>query len=126
MILFAASVYAVLMAFVIVFQLCLTAGLPWGAASMGGKYRGKYPTKMRIVSFINAFVLVFLVLIVLAKAGFILTQFQPVSNIAIWFVVAFSVLGTIANAMTPSRIEKIIWTPVTFIQFIAGLSIALN
>ncbi len=50
MVLIAAIIYSVLMVFVILFQFCLAIGLPWGEASMGGKYPGKYPLKMRIIA----------------------------------------------------------------------------
>ena len=33
--------YVISMGIVILFQLCLAIGIPWGAASMGGKYPGK-------------------------------------------------------------------------------------
>lgn len=84
----AAFVYTVLMIVVILFQFALTIGLPWGEASMGGKFPGKYPPHMRVVSFINMIILSLLTLIVLAKADILLAQFRDFSAAAIWFVVA--------------------------------------
>ena len=52
----AAITFAVLTSVVIIFQGCLAAGMPWGEASMGGKYPGKYPPKMRVVAIINMLV----------------------------------------------------------------------
>jgi phosphoglycerol transferase MdoB-like AlkP superfamily enzyme len=99
--------------------------MPWGAASMGGKYPGKYPPKMRIVALVNIVVLMFLAIIVLSKAGLLFPQLLPFSKIAIWFVVVFLLLGSVMNSITPSKIERI-WAPVAFIQFITSLIVALH
>jgi hypothetical protein len=122
----AALIYAVLMLIVVLFQFCLTVGLPWGAASMAGKYPGKYPPKMRVVSLINMIILSFLAIIVLVKADVILSQFKSFSIVAIWFVVAFSAIGSVLNIITPSKIERKIWAPVTILQLIASSIVAFN
>ena len=123
---YTAFIYTILMSAVIIFQLCLTLGLPWGAASMGGKFPGKYPTKMRFVSFFNMILLSFMTMIVLIKADLILPQFKSTSHFAIWFVVVFSITAVILNTITKSKIERNIWAPVTAIQFICVLIVAFN
>jgi phosphoglycerol transferase MdoB-like AlkP superfamily enzyme len=120
-----AQIFTVLTGIVIIFQACLAVGMPWGAASMGGKYPGKYPPKMRIVALVNIVVLMFLAIIVLSKAGLLFPQLLPFSKIAIWFVVVFLLLGSVMNSITPSKIERI-WAPVAFIQFITSLIVALH
>lgn len=122
----AAITYAALMVVVFLFQFCLTIGLPWGEASMGGKYPGKYPPGMRVVSLLNMIILSFLTIIVLVKADLILSQFKSFSNTAIWFVVAFSAVGSVLNMITPSKIERKIWAPVAILQWIASILVALN
>ena len=122
----AAFTYAILMAVVILFQFGLTIGLPWGEASMGGKFPGKYPPKMRVVSFLNMILLSFITIIVLVKADVMLSQFKPFSNVAVWFVVAFAAIGAVLNTITPSKIERRIWAPVTILQLIASIIVALN
>lgn len=114
------------MVVVFLFQFCLTIGLPWGEASMGGKYPGKYPPGMRVVSLLNMIILSFLTIIVLVKADLILSQFKSFSNTAIWFVVAFSAVGSVLNMITPSKIERKIWAPVAILQWIASILVALN
>lgn len=120
----AAIIYAVLMGIVILFQASLALGAPWGAASMGGKYPGKYPPKMRIIALVNMIVLGFLTLIVLIRADILLPQFRPISVYAIWFVVAFSAVSVVLNTITPSRIERI-WAPVAAVQLVAGIVVAI-
>ncbi|NEM99290.1 hypothetical protein [Pontibacter burrus] len=120
-----AIVFAVLTGIVIIFQACLAAGAPWGAASMGGKYPGKYPSKMRVVAMINMLVLGFIAAIVLSKADVLLPQLKTVATIGIWVVVAFFVLGTVMNTITPSKIERI-WAPVAFLQLVTSLIVAIG
>ena len=91
-----AIVFTIFSGIVILFQFCLAIGLPWGSASMGGKYPGKYPPKMRIVAIVNMAVLSFLAGIVLIRAGLFFPQFFSFSKIGIWFVVVFSGIGTVS------------------------------
>lgn len=120
-----AIIFTILTAIVILFQLGLAVGMPWGSASMGGKYPGKYPPKMRIVAIVNMMILSVLAIIVFSRAGLVFPQLLSVSKIGIWFVVAFSGIGTIMNTITPSKIERI-WAPVAAIQLITSLIVALN
>jgi len=119
-----AIIFVILSGIIILFQLGLTLGMPWGEASMGGKYPGKYPPKMRVVSFINIFVLSIIGVIVLIKADLILPPLKSFSNTAIYFVVVFSFVATILNLITPSKIERKIWAPVAIILLITSLVVA--
>jgi hypothetical protein len=116
---------AILTGVVMLFQFCLSIGLPWGAASMGGKYPGVYPPKMRVVAVVNMILLSILMIIVLVNAGLILPQFISFSEIAIWFVVVFYSIGTVLNMITPSKIERI-WAPVAAIQLITTIMVAIK
>lgn len=120
-----AIIFAFLTGIVIIFQGCLAAGLPWGEASMGGKYPGKYPARMRVVAIMNIFILGFLAAIVLSKADLLFLHLQAISNVAIWFVVVFLGIGTVLNVITPSKIERI-WAPVAFIQFVTSIIVAVS
>ena len=122
----AAIIYAVLMVIVILFQLALTLGAPWGEASMGGKFKGKYPPKMRVVSLVNSLVLVFLLLVVLIRSGVLYPEFQTRTQFTFWFVLGFTALSTVMNWITPSKIEKYIWGPVTTLQLVCILVIAFG
>lgn len=120
-----AIVFTVLTGTVIIFQGCLAAGVPWGEASMGGRYPGKYPPKMRIVAVINIIVLGFITTVVLSEAELLFLQLKSISRIGIWVIAVFFLIGTVMNTITPSKIERI-WAPVAAIQFITSLIIAFN
>jgi hypothetical protein len=120
-----AVVFSILSGIVILFQACLAAGLPWGAASMGGKYPGKYPPKMRGVAVLNMLILGFLAAIVLSRAGLLFPQLAGMAGVGIWVVVGFFALATVLNSITPSKIERI-WAPVALMQLIASILVAVN
>lgn len=110
---------------VILFQACLAAGLPWGAASMGGRFPGKYPPKMRIVALFNILLLGTVGIIVLSRASILMPHWKFFSETAVWGVVVYFFLGTILNTITPSKVERI-WAPVCFVQLVTSLQIALS
>ncbi|MDC7225934.1 MAG: hypothetical protein PQJ61_04120 [Spirochaetales bacterium] len=120
-----AKIFTGLSIIVILFQTCLAAGLPWGAASMGGKFSGKYPPRMRLLAILNILILTFIAIIVLSRAELILPGMLQFSKIAIWIVVAFNLAGAVMNTITPSKIERI-WAPVALIQLITSIIIALS
>lgn len=120
-----AYLFTVFTGIVILFQGCLVVGLPMGKASMGGKFPGKYPPKMRIVAIINIFILGFITLIVLSRAGLILPGIYSFSKIAIWVIAVFFLAGTVMNTITPSKIERI-WAPVALLQLITSVIVALS
>ena len=120
-----AIIFTVFTGIVILFQGCLAAGLPWGKASMGGKYPGKYPLKMRIVAVVNMLLLSFIAAIVLSEANLMFPQLKTISGVGIWVIVIFFVVGTIMNTITPSKIERI-WAPVALIQLITSLIVAIS
>jgi hypothetical protein len=120
-----AIIFAVLTGIVIIFQGCLAAGVPWGEASMGGRYPGKYPPKMRVVAVMNMVILSFIAAVVLSVADLLFTRLKPISSIVIWVIVVFFIIGTIMNTITPSKIERI-WAPVTLFQLITSLIVAIS
>lgn len=120
-----AIIFSTLTGIVIIFQACLAAGVPWGQASMGGRYPGKYPPKMRAVAILNMIILALMAAVVLSEAKLMFPQLNAISGVAIWIVVVFFVFGTIMNSITPSKIERI-WAPVALMQLITSLVIAIN
>ena len=110
----------------VLFQLALALGAPWGEYAMGGKYPGKFPTTIRVAAVIQLLILAFFGMIGLIRSGLILGSFYDFSTNAIWFVVGFFVLGTIMNLITPSKKERNIWAPITFILLLSSLGIAMS
>lgn len=122
----AAVVFGVLIAVVVLFQLALVAGMPWGHLAMGGKFPGVFPPAMRIAALVQIGILASLALIVLTKAQMIFSAWYTVSEKAIWVVVAVSVMTLVLNVITPSKWERILWSPVALLMTICSLVIALG
>jgi hypothetical protein len=125
MVVVSAWVYVGLILVVILFQAALAAGVPWGSASMGGKFPGKYPAPMRFVAILNILVLTFIAAIVSIKAGLLWPTLLPMSKVAIWGAVLFSAAGAVMNTITPSKIERI-WAPVTWILLGTSIIVAVG
>jgi hypothetical protein len=122
----AAIFYTVVSAGVVVFQVALAAGAPWGAYAMGGAFPGQFPPELRIAAVIQALILVGLAAVVLARAGVALPGWARASRWLIWFVVAFAALSLILNLITPSAGERAIWVPVALLLLLSSVVVALR
>jgi hypothetical protein len=49
----AAWVFAAFLAVLLLFQLTLAAGAPWGSLAMGGRFPGRFPPAMRIAALVQ-------------------------------------------------------------------------
>ncbi|WP_249911388.1 hypothetical protein [Paenibacillus amylolyticus] len=121
-----AIVFTFLIFIVILFQFALAAGLPWGEYAMGGKFPGKYPISMRFACIVQIAILAFMGIIVLSKAGLLWPQWSVFAETAIWFIVAYLVLGTILNLITRSVWERRIWESVTLLMLISSIMVAMS
>lgn len=121
-----ANIYMALTIFIVLFQLALVFGAPLGEYTMGGKFPGKLPVKMRIAALIQIFILLLFVSVVIAKSGISLKQYHSIGRIGIWFVVAFFILGSIVNLSSRSKKEKLVMGPANIIALIITLLIAIS
>ncbi len=121
-----ATLYAAFTAIVVVFQLALAAGAPFGQVAMGGRYPGRFPTQLRIGALVQAALLSFLALIVLSRAGVGFPVLDPVSGWMVWIAVAISLLSLILNLITPSKWERRLWAPVALVLVVCSLLVALS
>lgn len=121
----AAILYAVLSFGVVLFQIALAAGAPWGAYAMGGAFPGQFPAALRIAAIIQAVLLAGMGAVVLSRAGLILPGWSRVSRWLVWVVVAFAALSFVLNLITPSAGERAIWAPMAFLLLISSATVAL-
>ena len=122
----AAIVFAMVTSAVVGFQLALALGAPWGAYAMGGRFSGTFPPPMRVAAVVQAVLLSLIVLVVLSRAGFLLSQWVGVATWAVWVAVAVSAVALVLNTITPSRDERRIWAPVASVMLICSLVVALS
>ena len=122
----AALLYTIISSGVVVFQVALAAGAPWGEFAMGGAFPGQFPPALRIAALIQAALLFGMALIVLARADLILPRWSRVSRGLAWFVAAFSAVSLVLNLITPSASERTIWAPVAFLLLISSGFVAFT
>ncbi len=123
---FAAHIFTFLVVIVVAFQMALAAGLPWGHLTWGGRFPGQLPGRMRGAAIFSAVLLVVFAVIVQARAGVILPQWQGLSKVLIWFVVAYCALGVVMNGVTPSKWERIVWLPVVLAMLVCSFIVAMS
>ena len=117
----AAIIYASVSLGVVVFQIALAAGAPWGAYAMGGAFPGQFPPELRIAAMIQVVLLVGMAAVILARAGLILPRWSRASRWLAWVVVAFAAVSLVLNLITPSAGERAIWAPTALILLISSV-----
>ena len=108
----AARIYLALTIVVVAFQLALATGAPWGELTMGGAVRGPLPPAMRAAAVGSAVLLLAFGAVVAARAELALPRWRHVSRRLVWVVVAYTWIGVVLNAITPSARERMLWLPV--------------
>ncbi len=122
----AALVYAAVTAGVVVFQVALALGAPWGAHAMGGAFPGRLPATMRVAAFAQAVLLGAMAVVVLSRAGLVPTSWIGAFPWLIWVVVAVAALSLVLNTITPSAGERRIWAPVGAVLLACSLIVAVT
>ena len=110
-----ATVTYILLLLLIIFQLLLAIGLPFGRFAYGGKYE-KLPKNLRIMSLIAVGIFIFGIIIVLERAT-IITIFNNklLTTIVVWIFAIYLTLNTLMNAVSKSKWEKRIMTPISVV-----------
>jgi len=123
-VIFVSITAGILLLIVVLFQLALACGAPWGSIAMGGKYPGRFPKHMRIAALLQLLLLLFIGVIIFTRAGMILPAYLAWSRVAIWGVVAYMLVGSILNLITPSKWERRIWAPVVLLLLTCSVQVA--
>ena len=123
----AAFIAVALIGALVVFQLALAAGAPFGAAAWGGRNPGVLPNGLRIASAIVGLVVYpIMAAVILAAAGLVDDDWLPIDpTVAMWVFTAFFALGAVVNAISRSAPERI-WAPVSAVLAICCALIALG
>jgi hypothetical protein len=112
-VLIAAIIAVVLFTGMNLFQLLLALGLPFGRLAYGGKYE-KLPSKMKIISLIGIVIFIFASLSVLERAEIITIFNNPMFvTVFVWIIAVYLAFITLMNAISKSKWEKLIMTPIS-------------
>jgi hypothetical protein len=111
----AAWIAAALLVVLTVFQLALALGAPAGAAAWGGGNPGVLPTRLRVASALVAvFVYPPITLLILDSGGAASVGWD-INRLWMWILTGLFALGTLTNFASRSRIERMVWSPVSLV-----------
>ena len=117
--------YAVVTAAVVLFQVALALGAPWGGYAMGGSAPGRFPPALRIAAFVQACLLAVLAALVRPTRGLFLPDTARAAPWLIWLPVAVSAVALVLNTITPSTGERRLWAPVAALMLLTSLVVAI-
>lgn len=122
----AAVLALTLLAALAVLQLALVAGAPLGRLTWGGAHR-VLPTRLRIGSAVAVGLYAGFAAVVLSRADLVtVIAHEGVVGVGTWVLTAYLVVGTLANAASRSRPERLVMTPVSALLALAFLGVALG
>lgn len=117
---------AIIFSVVIILSILMIVGLPLGELTMGGQYK-VFPKKLRIVLFIQLFLQIFFVIIILQKGNIIPIWFSyKVTKIICIIMAIYLTLNTLMNSISKSKKEKYIMTPLSLVATICFWITALK
>jgi len=124
-VLIAAIIAVAVFAIVSILQLLLALGVPLGKLAYGGKYE-KLPTKMRIMSLVAIGIFALGSISVLERVG-IITIFNNaiLTLVVVWIIAVYLAFNTLTNAISKSKREKLIMTPLSLISAICCFIVAI-
>jgi cell shape-determining protein MreD len=121
----AAIIAAVLIAALTVFQIALALGAPAGAASWGGANPGVLPPRLRVSSAVAGVLVYPPIAVLVLESGGVIDLGWDVSPGWLWVLAGLFMLGTLANAASRSKVERV-WAPVSLAVAICCAVIALG
>jgi len=122
----AAIAFVVLLGCLVLFQLALALGAPWGRFAWGGQHDGVLPAGYRIGSVVAAVVYALIGSIALDRASVIAWYPPGFTVVAMWVVFGLLVLGVLMNAISRSKSERSVMTPIALCLAVLALLVALG
>ncbi|GAB2815736.1 hypothetical protein GCM10027022_02230 [Alpinimonas psychrophila] len=122
----AAITFTVLIALLAIFQLALVFGAPLGRFAWGGQ-NDVLPPRLRRGSIIAVVLYAAFSLILLAASGvLVIPVLGPVGGLLCWMITVYLSFGVVMNALSRSRPERFVMTPVAMVLFACALIVALG
>jgi len=121
----AAIALVVILSLLAVFQLALALGAPLGHFAWGGQHR-VLPGRLRIGSLVSIVIYAITAVLALDRVGLIDVVPDVVSTVGMWVVFAYFVIGIPLNAISRSKPERYVMTPVVTVLAVLSLLVALS
>ena len=123
---YAALLFSLASGAVAIFQLALVLGAPWGELTMGGRWRGRLPPKVRLIAVFSIVLLCCFSTIIFARSNYDVPLFESHARPLAWVVVGYCVIGSLANIITPSKRERQLWLPILLTMLASSLAVATS
>lgn len=115
----------IILSLLAIFQIALVAGAPLGNYAWGGAHK-KLPKKLRISSLLSILLYAIFIIFILSKAGLIqVIQNDTIASIGVWVMFSYFALGIVMNALSRSKPERMVMTPVATLLAISYLAVAV-
>lgn len=121
----AAFALVAILALLVIFQIALAAGAPWGQLAWGGQHR-VLPDRLRRASAFSIVIYAGIALFEFDRVGVIQLLPEPLSIVVAWVVFAYFCIGIVLNAISRSRAERFVMTPVVLVLAVLSLLVALS
>ena len=115
---------SIFLAGLLLFQILLALGLPYGEYAWGGQQGKVLPRKYRVASVFSSMFFLFSIHMTLSKTGVVAEVNPTFVNGFMWFLTAYLGLGVVINAISRSKKERI-WAPVVALMFVLSLLIVI-
>ncbi|QXQ10808.1 hypothetical protein [Paeniglutamicibacter sp. Y32M11] len=122
----AAIIFVAVLSLLLLFQLALALGAPWGRFAWGGQHPGVLPQGHRIASAFSILLYGFMAIVVLNRAGFLVVLSDSFSRVGIWVVFTIFALGVVLNAISRSKPERYVMAPMALVLAALALVTALS
>jgi hypothetical protein len=108
-----------------IFQLLLALGLPFGRFAWGGEHPGVLPANLRWSSLVAILILALAAWVVLARADLVAPgSSAKVMQIAVWVFTAYFTLNTVMNVLSKSPPERYLMTPASTVLVVCFFIVA--
>ena len=116
-----ATIFAACAVLPIIMQIALACGAPIGRFANGGLFPGRLPPLWRALAVVQGLLLAAMAWAMLARGGVIGAH---IPGPAFWGALALSFVTMVANLISRSRPERLLWGPVTTLMFVSALGVA--
>ena len=121
-----AALFTILLGLLSLFQFALAFGAPWGRLAWGGQNQAALPVGLRVASGASILIYAVIALFGLDRGG-VIEVFSPlVSQVGMWVIFGYLALGVLMNAVSRSKAERIVMTPVALVLAALAFFIALG
>ncbi len=120
-----AAVGTAVLAALAVFQLLLIGGAPLGRFAWGGQHE-VLPPRLRAGSAVSIAVYGVVALFLLQAAGVHGVLPRGLVDVGMWVLTGYFALGVVLNAISRSRPERLVMTPVAVVLTVVCLLLALG